>query len=50
MSEHSNLYYILLWDIERTVGPKQLAEQIQNTLQETFEKPNLNLPPPIDDS
>ncbi len=49
MDDHYNLYYIFLWDFERTVVPQQLAEQIQNTLQETFYEINLNIPP-IDDS
>lgn len=47
MSEHSNLYYILLWDLKRTTVPKHLANEIQRTLDEIFAKAkaNLNMPP-----
>jgi len=47
MSEHSNLYYILLWDLKRTAVPKQIVNEIQRTLDEIFvkAKANLNMPP-----
>ena len=47
MDDHYNLYYIFLWDFEKTVIPEKIKQDILSFIEEMDISPNA---PPIADS